>query len=126
MPTTVSVAPVRTPSVAPVVLASTTVAVGGLGVGLLVAGTASSESALLAWGAVLCLVTVGISVVAALRVVIEDAMERSVARMHAVLLAEVNDAVSSTAVKVGEAIAEILSDDDPRPPASRPGVRSLH
>lgn len=120
----------RPPSIAPAVLASTTVALGVLGVSLLVAGTATPTARpLLNWGTALCVVAASIGILTTLRCMIDDAVDRCVSRLHIALQAEVEEAVSSTAVRVGQAIAESLAEaenDDPRPAQARAGVSQLY
>jgi hypothetical protein len=117
----------RPTSLVPAVLSSITAALGTLGIGLLVAGSAVNNHALLSWGVVLGVGTVGLGVVTAVRLMVDDAVNRCVNRVYTVLQAEVEEAVANTAVKVGQAIAESLADnDDPHPPSPRAGVHQLY
>ena len=114
-------------SLVPAVMSSTAAALGTLGIGLLVAGSAVHSHELLSWGVVLGVATVGLGVVTAIRVMVDDAVNRCVNRIYTALQVEVEEAVASTAVKVGQAIAESLAEsDDPHPPSPRAGVHQLY
>lgn len=115
-------------SMVPALMASTAVALGGLGVGLLIAGTALGPPALLGWGTVLCTLAIAVGCLTVVRMTIDDAVNRCVNRVYTAMQVEVEEAVSSTAVKVGLAIAEGLleREDDPRPPTPRAGVSQLY
>lgn len=127
MPNTTTTA-VRPPSMAPTVMASTSVALGVLGVALLIAGTAApGHTPLLAWGGVLCVVAVAVGSLASIRLMIDDSVNRCVNRVYTALQVEVEEAVANTAVKVGQAIAESLAEsDDTGPPSPRAGVHQLY
>lgn len=111
---------IRPPSAVTTVMAASAAALGVLSVGLLSIGTVTHHVPLLAWGCVLVLLTVGLGGLAAIRSLIDAAIDSCVARIYKGLQVEVENAVTSTAVKVGQAIAEGLAEgDDPRPPAPR-------
>lgn len=83
--------------------------VGLIGVSLLIAGSSLGHMALLAWGLVAC----GISLAAV-----------SVAVLQGVFDAAVRRSVETTAVLVGEAIAEVLRDEHlDAEPAGEPCVK---
>lgn len=107
------------PSTIRSVAAPAAAALGTLSLVMLATATAHGNIALLAWGLLTAVLTVSVACVAAVRAVIDDAVERCVDRVHVAIEAQVGDAVSTTAVKVGQAIAETLNAEDPSPPAPR-------
>lgn len=109
----------------PAVIASTAAGLIVLSVCLLVAGSFTDHIWLLAWGGVVGVLAIALGSLAAIRAMIDHAVDRCVQQVSTAVHGEVDAAVSATAVKVGEAIAEELRDHDPLP-APRAGVRSLY
>lgn len=97
------------------VFTAMTAAAWVLGLGLLIGGTMSDHHVVMAWGVVTVGSGIGMASLIGLHVLIQHAVTSCAEQTAAALKREVDAAIATTAMQVGDAIAAALSEDDLAP-----------